>query len=248
MDFLKKLFGKKQDATALSSKGTKKQGATPKRKKGTGITITLWSRDEASANELVTDRYFLMGVLSRDSNSDTATKNFLDALGKGGSLSHKISENSTKGGYNVEITIMPPMTKAPKKSPISKRIAECVERLENIINERQALFILPDGRETKNTFVDGNNLSHEIIRQDLSKFLTGLRGQFEAWSTGRFQGQAVQKEQLLSGFSPLLRDWDKLLNAWLVYSIGGEGIDRLKKLYDDVAAISIDAQKAPFPN
>lgn len=135
-----------------------------------------------------------------------------------------------------------------KASLISDRLLECVERLENIINERERFFVLPEASGIKNTFRDGSVLSYEIIRQDLSKFLAGLRGQTEAWKTGKFQGQVVRKEQLLSGLSPLLRDWDKLLNAWLVYSIGGDGMDYLKKLYDDVTTISVDAQQAPFPN
>jgi hypothetical protein len=234
MDFLKNLFGKKQDATESSSKPA-------------GITITLWSRTEESAKELATDKFFLMGILSRNT-SDNNVKSFLDALGKGGSLSHNISNNSTKGGFNVELTITPELTTTPKTGLISERLSECVERLENIINERERLFVLPDASGVKNNFLDGNTLSHEIIRQDLTKFLTGLRGQTEAWSTGKFQGQVVRKEQLLSGFPPLLRDWDKLLNAWLVYSIGGEGMSLLKKLHDDVTAISADTQQAPFPN
>ena len=135
-----------------------------------------------------------------------------------------------------------------KAGLISERFSECAERLENIIKDRNRFFILPEARGIKNIFMDGFVLSYEIIRQDLSKFLAGLRGQTEAWKTGKFKGQVVRKEQLLSGLSPLLRDWDKLLNAWNVYSIGGDGMEHLNKIYDDVATISFDAQQAPFPN
>lgn len=131
---------------------------------------------------------------------------------------------------------------------ISKRLSDCAERLTVIIEGRTSNFILPESKGIKNVFADGSALSHETISQDLRKFLAGLKGQIEAWSTGKYQGQTVQKEQLLSGFTPLLRDWDKLINAWDIYGVSGNGIDNLRKLYDDVVTISNDAQHAPFPN
>jgi hypothetical protein len=131
---------------------------------------------------------------------------------------------------------------------ISGRLSKCADRLETLINERANCFLLPADRGIQLRFLDGTNLTHEIIRQDLSKFLFGLRGQSEDWSTGRFQGQTVRKEQLISGFTPLLRDWDLLLNAWMIYSIRGDGMSLLRNLYSDVLAISLDSLDASFPS
>jgi hypothetical protein len=86
MNFLRNLFKKKQPAA--------------------GTNITLWVKDEATAKQLTTDQFFLLGVLMGDGSN--ASKNFQEALGKGGSLLHKVSRNSTKGGYNVELTVTPP--------------------------------------------------------------------------------------------------------------------------------------------
>jgi hypothetical protein len=103
MNFLSNLFGKKQGTTKSESAKGLEQSAPIKSAAKQAVSITLWARDEATGKSLVTDKYYLMGLLMADNSS--ASKNFLDALGKGGSLSHKVFSNSTKGGYNVELTM-----------------------------------------------------------------------------------------------------------------------------------------------
>lgn len=107
MDFLRNLFGKKQPTATSSNSESKgsEQSVPTKGNAKNGVSISLWAKDEATANRLATDQFFLMGVLMGDSSS--ATKNFLAALNKGGTLSHKVFRNSAKGGYNVEITVTP---------------------------------------------------------------------------------------------------------------------------------------------
>jgi hypothetical protein len=131
-----------------------------------------------------------------------------------------------------------------KSGSISNRINRVSIIMQEIINESEIKFVIPT---SKNRFVDGSVFSLKTIKEDLGKFLFGLRGQSVAWRTGRFQGQAVEKYQLLSGFEPLLRDWDKLMNAWTIYGIEGVGMDELKKLYEEVRTISFDANESPFP-
>lgn len=96
----------KKAATMRNSepfKSSEQQSAPAKSEAKKGTSITLWAQDEATAKQLGTDRYYLMGALIGDSSS--ITKNFLEALDKGGSLTYKISSNSVKEGYNVELTI-----------------------------------------------------------------------------------------------------------------------------------------------
>lgn len=68
-----------------------------------GRNISLWAQDEATAKQLGSDRYFLIGALMADSSS--AAKTFLEALDKGGSLSYTASPNSSRGGFDVEINL-----------------------------------------------------------------------------------------------------------------------------------------------
>jgi HEAT repeat protein len=68
-------------------------------------SITLWAKDERTAQQLRSDQYFLLGVLMADSSD--ASKAFRDGLDKGGSLSYEVSRNSAKGGYDVKITLSP---------------------------------------------------------------------------------------------------------------------------------------------
>lgn len=70
---------------------------------GKGMSITLWAEDEATANNLVTDQFFLLGALLDSDSADVQT--FKEALGEGGSLSYTMSPNRTKGGFNVELTV-----------------------------------------------------------------------------------------------------------------------------------------------
>ena len=84
-------------------KGSEQQPAPANGEVKDGIHITLWAQDEATATQLGTDPYFLLGALIGDSSS--ATKTFLEALDKGGALSYKVTHNSTKGGFDVELTV-----------------------------------------------------------------------------------------------------------------------------------------------
>jgi HEAT repeat protein len=67
------------------------------------LSISLWSADEQTLRQMQSDKYFLTGILMQDSNS--ASKRFIEALNQGCVLSFDISQNSSKGGYDVKITL-----------------------------------------------------------------------------------------------------------------------------------------------
>jgi hypothetical protein len=66
-------------------------------------SLTLWAQDEATATSLRTDLYFLMGALTQDGSS--ASRDFLSAIKAGGTLSHRITPNASRGGYDVHLTV-----------------------------------------------------------------------------------------------------------------------------------------------
>jgi hypothetical protein len=72
----------------------------PKRKEQ---SITVWAKNEQTASQLSNDQYFLYGLLRADGSD--AAREFLDALGQGGTLSHDVFPNPGKGGYDVKITL-----------------------------------------------------------------------------------------------------------------------------------------------
>jgi HEAT repeat protein len=65
-------------------------------------TLTLWAQDDATANKLATDRFYLFGVLKADPSPETEA--FLEAMDSG-ALSHAITPNPAKGGFDVELTV-----------------------------------------------------------------------------------------------------------------------------------------------
>jgi hypothetical protein len=109
------------------------QSAPAKSEVRKGTSITLWAQDEATAKQLATDQYFLLGALMGDSSS--VTKNFQEALDKGGSLSYKISHNSTRGGFNVELTITPQVQVDHNVPSDQSRADEITRRLAEIDKE-----------------------------------------------------------------------------------------------------------------
>lgn len=92
-------------------------------------SITLWAEDEATAQRLATDEYFLSGVLMSDGSS--VAKNFQEALGKGGSLSHKIFRNLTRGGYNVQLTVTPSVTVSESKEVLKDDLRSLISQLDH---------------------------------------------------------------------------------------------------------------------
>lgn len=68
-----------------------------------GESLTLWARDEQTAQHLCNDQYFLLGVLMGDGS--VAAQKIMDALKGGGALSYHVTPNQAQGGYNVKLAL-----------------------------------------------------------------------------------------------------------------------------------------------
>lgn len=69
-------------------------------------SITIWARDERTAQDLVNDRFYLFGALkSMEGEGNESARMFLEAMNKGQSWSASTAPNAAKGGFDVTLTL-----------------------------------------------------------------------------------------------------------------------------------------------